>query len=141
MQVGLLLITHDALGELLLESARVTFGNLPLSAEALAVAWDQEPEDVHEQARALCDRLDDGAGVLILTDIYGATPANIACRLSGPKVRVVAGLNLPMLLKVCSYAGLDLPSLEQKAYEGGRGGVLYGCGPDGVCNLDKTPHG
>ncbi len=140
MRVGLLLVTHDTLGELLLESARVTFGGLPLSAESLAVARDQEPEAALERARSMADALDEGAGVLILTDIYGATPANIACRLSGPKARVVAGLNLPMLLKVCSYAGLDLPALERKAYEGGREGVLYGCGPDGVCNLNDTPH-
>ncbi len=137
MSVGLLLITHDAIGELLLDSMRVTLGELPLPAAALPVARDQDPESLYTQARALIQRLDQGAGVLILTDVYGATPANIACRLSGEGVRVVAGLNLPMLLKVCNYASLDLLALETKAYEGGRAGVLYGCGPNGVCNLDN----
>jgi PTS system ascorbate-specific IIA component len=72
------------------------------------------------------EQLDQGDGVLVLTDIYGSTPSNIASHLSSrPGVQVVAGLNLPMLLRVLNYARLDLATLAEKAVSGGREGVVY----------------
>ena len=73
--------------------------------------------------RLLAD-LDDGDGVLILTDIYGATPSNIACALhSGGGSRVVSGLNLPMLIRAFNYPDDDLTGLVERAREGGTRGI------------------
>ena len=66
-----------------------------------------------------------GDGVLVLTDLYGSTPSNIACKLRRHgHVRVVSGVNLPMLIRVLNYPDLDLDSLKEKALSGGRDGVL-----------------
>ncbi|RMD79214.1 MAG: PTS fructose transporter subunit IIA [Gammaproteobacteria bacterium] len=128
--VGLLLITHGRLGEALLETAEQMLGVCPLAAAALAVGRDEDPEALRRRARELVARLDQGAGVLVLTDIFGSTPANVASALQGPGVRVVAGLNLPMLIRVLNYPGLDLEGLAAKAESGGRDGVFL-CGPGG----------
>src|SRR5688500_17906443 len=104
MAVGLLLITHGKSGEALLSAAKATLVELPLEAVALSVPQTSEPEHTLSEARALCARLDHGQGVLVLTDVFGATPSNIAsCLLSESSVRVLAGLNLPMLIRVFNY--------------------------------------
>ena len=83
----------------------------------------------------ILDQLDEGDGVLVLTDAYGSTPSNIACRLGARRqVAVVTGLNLPMLLRVLNYPALPLDELKEKAVSGGRDGVLLvpgdSCGGD-----------
>ena len=84
-------------------------------------------------AKQAAEKLDSGDGVLVLTDMYGATPSNIACRLRKlHDVRVVAGLNLPMLIRVLNYPGLDLDELMHKALSGGRDGVLIFKPEDGM---------
>jgi PTS system ascorbate-specific IIA component len=125
MSVGLLLITHNDIGSSLLETATRTFGRCPVPAETLCVAADSDPDRLLAQARALVQGLDQGAGVLVLTDLYGATPSNIADRIEvSIPVRVVAGVNLPMLIRVLNYCGLDLEALAEKAVRGGRDGIL-----------------
>ena len=75
--------------------------------------------------QAVVTELDQGAGVLILTDMYGTTPTNIARQIThAPPVRIVTGVNLPMLLHVLNYPGLDLDAMATTALEGGRQGVL-----------------
>ncbi len=128
--VGLLLITHGRLGEVLLETAEQMLGVCPLAAATLAVGREVDPESLERRARALLEGVDRGAGVLVLTDIFGSTPANVASRLQGPGVRVVAGLNLPMLIRVLNYPELGLEELAAKAESGGRDGVFL-CGPGG----------
>ena len=125
MTVGLLLITHEPLGADLLRVATGIYGTRPAHAEALEVANDAPSELALAQAQLLAQRLDDGDGVLVLTDIYGATPANVALALRDryPHARVVAGVNLPMLLRALTYAGLDLDAVAAKALTGGRDGV------------------
>ena len=91
----------------------MSVGLLIISHEALA-----------EHARKAAALLDHGAGVLVLTDMYGATPSNIALRLAGAKVRIVTGLNLPMLMRVLNYSQLGLDQLAEKAVSGGREGVF-----------------
>jgi mannose PTS system EIIA component len=125
MTVGLLLITHGKSGEALLSAARGTLGPLPVEAQTLSVTQASEPEHTLAEARALCRRLDSGGGVLVLTDVFGATPCNIATRLLGNSgVRVLAGLNLPMLLRVFNYPDLALDALAVKALSGGRDGII-----------------
>jgi len=133
MTIGLLLITHGDTGAHLLATARTMLGVCPLETEALGVAFDCDPDVVEAQARRIAERLGDGGdGLLILTDMYGSTPANIACRLQGRfHARVVAGLNLPMLVRILNYPGLSLEELTEKAVSGGRDGVVVCRKPEG----------
>lgn len=128
MSVGLLLITHNRLGDELLDTARAMFQRLPLNVATLAVGRNDKPERLQAKAEALMDELDEGDGVLLLTDMYGSTPSNIANRLThtGPGRQVVYGVNLPMVVRVLNYAALDLDALVGKALSGGREGVMLG---------------
>lgn len=125
MSVGLLLITHRPLAGDLLGIASQILGHVPLGVACCEVVNDTPPEVLIEQCQALAARLDQGEGILVLTDLYGSTPANVARALLDRliRVRVVAGLNLPMLLRALNYADLELDALAAKALEGGRDGV------------------
>lgn len=125
MKVGILLITHDNIGAELLRTAIEVLGICPLEINTLAAPSDCKPESILETARQVVQELDKGDGVLVLTDMYGATPSNIACRLRrSHRLRVVSGLNLPMLIRVLNYPHLDLDELQLKAVSGGRDGVV-----------------
>jgi len=125
--VGILLITHSGIGAELLKTAKDTFGKLPSALKLISVQPMHDPDDLTEQASALLEALDLGSGVLVLTDLYGATPSNIALHFykeASHRVRVVAGLNLPMLFRVLNYSDLGLELLAEKAYCGGRDGIV-----------------
>ncbi len=125
MTVGVLLITHGDIGAVLLQSALDILPMCPLPTLHLAAPSGCDPERVLQDARHAARRLDSGDGVLVLTDMYGATPSNIACRLrTFHHVRVVSGVNLPMLIRVLNYPELELEELADKAISGGRDGVL-----------------
>jgi PTS system ascorbate-specific IIA component len=128
MRVGVLIIAHDELGSVLLDIALGAIGAPPLRVQAVSVTRGADPDELLERANELAADLDGGAGVLVLTDMYGSTPGNIACRLQQLRnVRVVAGLNLPMLIRVFNYPDLDLEAMAEKAVSGGNTGVLH-CG-------------
>jgi len=104
-------------------------GGRPLETRVVEAGADPDLDALSAAAEAACEALDTGAGVLVLTDLYGATPSNAARRLAArPGRRVVAGLSLPMLVRVLNYPGLPLEELAQKALSGGRDGVLL-CDP------------
>jgi mannose PTS system EIIA component len=126
VSVGLLLITHQSLGTELLRIGTGIFGTCPARAASLEVENDAPRDALLAQGRRLVAELDAGDGVLILTDIYGATPARLAMELTeGPRrIRLIAGVNLPMLVRALNYAGLDLDTVADKALAGGREGVL-----------------
>lgn len=125
MTTGLLLITHDQIGNAVIESATNMLGMCPMLLEVVSVTTGCRPDAMMEMALAAIDRLNQGGGVLVLTDMYGSTPSNIANRLVGlEQVRVVAGLNLPMLVRVLNYPRLELEELAQKAVSGGREGIF-----------------
>jgi PTS system ascorbate-specific IIA component len=125
VSVALLLVTHTGVGKILLQTAAEVLGVCPLPAGAVSVAIDCQPEAVLAETVRLLDALDQGQGVLVLTDLYGSTPSNIACRLRhNDSVRVVSGINLPMLIRILNYPNLDLDELLVKAVSGGRDGVL-----------------
>lgn len=125
MIVGLLLVTHGAIGQVLLDSAVEVLNVQPLPARVLATTGTSDPVKSLSTAEGMLAELDSGAGVLVLTDLYGSTASNIACRLrEHSRVRVVTGINLPMLIRVLNYPELDLETLQQKALSGGRDGVL-----------------
>jgi len=99
--VGILLITHNGLGDSLIDCVRHVTGSVPAHLKSLSILANDDPQQKEEEGRALIKQLDRGKGVLLLTDIYGATPSNIARRLCAPdQVVGVAGVNLPMLLRV-----------------------------------------
>jgi len=125
MTIGILLLTHNDIGAQLLLAAKSTYGSIPIRTEILSIDHYDQPNDLAKLANQYVKLLDDGKGVLILTDMFGSTPSNIAkdlCHLS--KVNVVSGLNLSMLLNIFNYPNLSLNQLTTKAIEGGRDGVI-----------------
>jgi PTS system ascorbate-specific IIA component len=125
MSVGLLIVAHAPLGRAVLDAAVGTLGRNPIRTEVLDVVRDSDPELAIVQAQRLVETLDEGDGVLVLTDIYGSTPSNIACTLLNHKnIRIVTGLNLPMLIRVMNYADQELAALTLKASSGGHDGIL-----------------
>lgn len=122
--VGILLITHAPLGRAFIEAVTHVFKAAPERVEALDVIADQEPDEVRRLAREAIARVDDGAGVLVLTDIMGATPCNCTMQLCIPgKVDVVAGVSMPMLLRAISYRQNELAVVAEMALAGGQKGV------------------
>ena len=138
MSVGVLLITHPGIGSSLLHIATRIIGKSTLPVKCLEVPPDAALEPVCERARSMIKVLNRGAGVLVLTDIYGATPHNIArevaCNATGKTV--LAGLNLPMLVRVFNYPEDDLDTLLSKAAEGGSRGIMS-CPVESVTKDDE----
>ena len=134
MAIGILLVTHAGVGKALKETATTLLGNnLPTRVELVSVPWTNDTEDTLTEARTLRDEADSGDGVLVMTDTYGTTPANIATKLfesvkDNGNTRVVCGLNLSMLLKTLNYCQLDLDAAVDKALLGGREGIMECCG-------------
>ena len=126
MSVGVLLITHEGIGSALIAVATQLMPSLPLRIETLEVSFAADPEALLPQASAALRRVDGGHGVLVLTDLYGASPANLAGQLArlGTPVRRVSALSLPMLLRVMNYAELELDELPAVAAAGARNGVV-----------------
>lgn len=123
--IGILIITHGTLGESLIHCASHVLNKRPPRLKQLGVTAQDDPALLLPQARALAKELDDGSGVLILSDMYGATPSNLASKLVAPdKIEAVAGVNLPMLIRVLTYRDRDLETIVKKAISGGCEGVM-----------------
>ena len=119
--VGILLVTHSTLGDSFVDCVGHVFGSAPRNLMVLSVRAHDDAKRKEDEGRAVIAHLDTGDGVLVLVDVFGATPGNIAARLCQlPNVRGVAGLNLPMLLRVVTNTGKPLDELAQMAMEGGR---------------------
>ncbi len=124
--IGLLIVAHGTLGESLIHCAAHVMGKRPLYLRQLGITVIDDPEAILPQGRDLIRALDQGQGVLVMTDIYGATPSNIACKLLVPgKVEGVAGVNLPMLIKALTYRELALDALVEKVLSGVQDGVVH----------------
>ena len=123
--IGLLIIGHGTLGESLIHCASHVLNKRPPRLKQLGVTAQDDPTLLLPQARALVKELDDGAGVLILTDMYGGTPSNLASKLVVPgKIEAVAGVSLPMVIRVLTYRDRDLQTIVTKAISGGCEGVI-----------------
>jgi PTS system ascorbate-specific IIA component len=123
--IGLLIIAHGTLGESLIHCASHVMGKRPQYLRQLGVTMHDEPDAILPQGRDLVRFLDQGNGVLVLTDIFGATPSNIACKLLEPgRVQGVSGVNLPMLIKALSYREQPMDVLIEKALSGAREGMI-----------------
>jgi PTS system mannose-specific IIA component len=124
--IGILIIAHDSLGESLARAVTHVLGSRPAQFEVLSVASTDDPLSLLPAARELIKRLDTGKGVMIFSDIYGATPSNLAGKLLRPgRVEGVAGVNLPMLVRAFTYRTRDLDTIIKKAVTGGCEGVLH----------------
>ena len=124
MNVGILMITHSDIGKQMLLTATSVFGKNPFRVEILSVDNYDQPNDVKELVQKYVKFLDQGHGVLVLTDIIGTTPSNIAKSIGHKNIRIVAGLNLSMLLNVFNYSTDSLNQLADKAVDGGITGIM-----------------
>ena len=124
--VGILIVAHGAFGEALIHCASHVLGKRPLRVRQVGITVHDDPDAILPQAQDLVRQLDEGDGVLVLTDMLGATPSNIAARLAAPgRVEVVAGVNLPMLVRALTYRAQPLAAVVVKAMSGGREGVVH----------------
>ncbi|HEY2629810.1 MAG TPA: PTS fructose transporter subunit IIA [Usitatibacter sp.] len=123
--IGILIVSHGAFGESLIHSASHVLGRRPIYLRQLGVTVHDDPEALFPVAEDLIRFLDQGQGVLVLTDIYGATPSNIAAKLLSPgKVEGIAGVNLPMLIRALTYREEPLEVALEKALSGASEGVM-----------------
>ncbi len=123
--IGVLIIAHGNLGDSLIHCASHVMGKRPAQLEYMGVDNNDDPVALLPKAQQLVDQLNQGDGVLILSDMYGATPANLAAKLLKANAVVgVSGINLPMLVRVLTYRNGDLCKLVDKAVSGGREGVV-----------------
>ena len=122
--IGIFLVTHGTLGEALIQCACHVMNRRPPAIAQLGVSSQDDPIDLLPLAREMLGWVDQGRGVVLLTDIYGATPSNLASRLLEPgRVEGVAGVSLPMLLRVLTHREKDMETLLQRAVTGGCEGV------------------
>lgn len=137
--IGILIVAHETLGECLIRCATHVLGGPPPHLMHIGIKPQDDPQAIVPEARRLVQSLDSGAGVLVLTDIYGATPCNIACQLLVPgRVEGVAGASLPMLMRALTYRNEPLEALVLRAVSGGRDGVTRMPCPDSEkCSIER----
>lgn len=124
--IGIFLITHGSLGEALIQCACHVLNKRPVQIAQLGVAPQDDPLDLLPAARQMLAWVDKGDGVLVFTDVHGATPSNVAAKLIEPgRIEVIAGVNLPMLLRALTYRDKDMNMLLARAVSGGCDGVLH----------------
>lgn len=126
MSVGILVITHGKIGEHIVQTACDTLGACPLPIECLSIPNNSGNLDkIRDQAQERFERVNQGEGVLIMTDLYGSTPSNIAAELlTDQHAILISGLNLPMLIRSLNYSDLPLETLAQKAVSAAKEGAF-----------------
>jgi PTS system ascorbate-specific IIA component len=124
--IGILIVAHDTLGESLAGAVSHVLGHRPPHFVTLQVKATDDPTELLPKARELLASLDTGEGVLIFSDIYGATPSNLAAKLlSKGRVEAISGVNLPMLVRAFTYRDKGMDTMIKKAISGGCDGVLH----------------
>jgi PTS system ascorbate-specific IIA component len=130
MSVGILLVTHEDIGAQLVAVSEAIFKQRMTAIALVSVPADIGPEVLGKYADLIRTAMlaqENGEGLLVLTDVYGATPDNLARYFSAEcNARVISGINLPMLLRVLNYAHQSLEQLCQTASSGGIKGVQQG---------------
>ena len=123
--IGILLLTHAPLGAAFIDAATHVFRARPERMEAIDVRADQDTNEVNALAREAIRRLDDGSGVLVITDVMGGTPSNCTLKLCEPgHIEVIAGISLPMLLRALTYRNDTIDVVVEMALAGGQGGAV-----------------
>lgn len=124
--IGILIICHENLADSLVQCATHVIGEKLQQVSYLNVYAHDNPEDVVVKARKMISQIDAGDGVLVLSDIYGATPSNIARQLIKlGRVECLVGVNLPMLLRAVTYRNEPLVDMIEKAVSGGKDGIFH----------------
>lgn len=124
--IGIMIVAHGTLGESLIHCASHVMGGRPPQLRQLGVGVHDDPAALLPQAIEMVRELDHGEGVLVLSDIYGATPCNLASKLLEPgRIEGISGVNLPMLVRAIAYRNEPLAVLIEKAIAGGVGGVVH----------------
>ena len=122
--VGILLLTHAPLGQAFIAAATHVFRGVPVQTEAIDVLADQDPEEIKKLAQQAIARINDGSGVLVITDVMGGTPSNCTLQLCVPgEIEVIAGICLPMLLRAITYRHNTLDVALEMALSGGQNGA------------------
>ena len=131
-RTGVVVVTHGRLGQELVDAARIILGREEAGEglRALSVGWNDPVEEAREQVRGAVEEADEGAGVLVLTDMFGGTPTNISLSfLEEGRVEIVTGVNLPMVVKCLNLdaerlRGLSLRELAGRVAEKGAASVV-----------------
>ena len=123
--IGIFLITHGTCGESLVQNVCHVLNKRPQLIAQIGIAAQDDPQEILPIAKQLLEQVDGGEGVLVMTDILGATPSNIALKLLEPgRIEGIAGVSLPMLLRALTYRKNGMETLMEKAISGGRDGVI-----------------
>jgi PTS system mannose-specific IIA component len=119
--IGVVVVTHGQLATELVNAAETIVGDLPGFA-AVSIGWHEDTDDARAEIATAVARVDRGAGVLILTDMFGGTPSNLSMSFLSPgKVEVLTGVNLPMLIKLANLGEqADLLTAAREIREHGR---------------------
>jgi len=123
--IGILILTLGRVGEGLLEEATMIMGKAPEAVSTFTANCNQKPEIILADLKEMLEQFEQCEGILILADIYGATHVNAACQLlEHDKIELVAGVNLPMLLRILNYRNTSLHEMVELAVSGGKAGVI-----------------
>lgn len=123
--IGIFLLTHGSYGEALIQCACHVLNKRPPQIIQLGVTAQDDPLDALPLAREMLKLVDHGDGALLLTDIYGASPSNLALKMLDPgRVEGIAGVNLPMLMRAIAYREKDMKTLLTRTIAGGRDGIV-----------------
>jgi PTS system mannose-specific IIA component len=122
--IGIVVVTHGQLATELLNAAETIVGELPRFA-AVSIGWHEDASDAREEIAQAIARVQQGDGVLVLTDMFGGTPSNLAMSfLASDNVEVVTGVNLPMLIKLAGLrAQASLVDAAREIREHGRNAI------------------
>jgi PTS system mannose-specific IIA component len=121
--IGVVVVTHGQLATELLNAAETIVGELPRFT-AVSIGWHEDAEDARSEIAAAVARVNGDTGVLILTDMFGGTPSNLAMTFLGDGVEVITGVNLPMLIKLANLAEqADLLTAAREIREQGRAAI------------------
>jgi mannose PTS system EIIA component len=129
---GILIIAHTPIASAMLSFAEHVYGSIPGHIQAVDIPAHEDAKISYERVLAAAKAVEMHGELLVLTDVMGATPANVASRLMSQqssagiklKVHILAGLNLPMLMRAVSYKDDALDVLTQKTLQGGQNGIL-----------------
>jgi PTS system mannose-specific IIA component len=121
--VGVVVVTHGQLAAELLNAAETIVGDLPQFA-AVSIGWHEDTDDARDEIAQAVARVQQGQGVLIVTDMFGGTPSNLAMTFLGQQVEVITGVNLPMLIKLASLKQqANLLEVAREMREHGRNAI------------------
>jgi PTS system ascorbate-specific IIA component len=130
MSVSILIISHGDIGISLISTAKQMIGHSTSKITALNANIDLDAnieatvDELYTKASSLVKEIDQGDGVLILTDLFGSTPSNIACRLyEKNNISIVTGVNLSMVIRILNSPDLTLEAITEKACSGGIDGI------------------